>query len=376
DSSGQGNDGDMTGHAATWVVAPKDSTQYGNTLTANGDPTAGPDGKIGVGVVLDGTDDWLYGNYNNFDNASAGTFEFWLYYDTAVAPDGFLTSDNVHPGIHNSGGDDFRVQLDSSSGRVFDLYPNGTISTGVWMHFVATFNSTIAIMYKNGDNVGEDTTPATAYLPFDEATDYIHIGTDREIGGRDVDGTMDEVRISNIVRGAAWITASYETDIDHLLDWGGEETYEETVDWLSGWEGGNRVEFTADHNDIDADLTDFPALVYISTSSGIYSDDISFIFDELDAGGGLGSYPNRKKIAVTKGDGTTQLYVEIEKWDDGATGNERAWLWVKAAGTDSISSATDTDFYFYYDSSQDDNTTYVGDSGSRTEVWDSNYIMV
>jgi hypothetical protein len=133
--------------------------------------------------------------------------------------------------------------------------------------------------------------------------------------------------------------------------------------WLSGW--AKRVKLTIDHNDISASLSNFPFLVYLSTSTGRGSDDVSFVFDELGA--------NSKKIAVTKSDGTNQLYVEIEKWN---SSTEQAWLWVNATGTDSISSTTDTDFYLYYDSAQADNTTYVGDSGSRPEVWDSNYVMV
>ena len=75
--------------------------------------------------------------------------------------------------------------------------------------------------------------------------------------------------------------------------------------WLAGW--SHRVEIAIDSDKIDESLVDFPVLLYLSTSSGLGSTDVSFIFDEL---GG-----NRKKVAVTTSDGTTQCYVEIEKWD-------------------------------------------------------------
>ena len=91
---------------------------------------------------------------------------------------------------------------------------------------------------------------------------------------------------------------------------------------------------------VDSDLTDFPIMVYLSASSGIGNDDVSAVFDELT------SDANRKKIAVTKSDGITELYVEIEKWDDA---NEQAWLSVKVAGANSISSSADTILYLYYD---------------------------
>jgi hypothetical protein len=132
--------------------------------------------------------------------------------------------------------------------------------------------------------------------------------------------------------------------------------------WLSGW--NYRVEITIHSDKIDGALVDFPVLLYLSTSSGIDPDDVSFIFDELGA--------EKLKLAVTTGDGTTQCYVEIEEWDDA---NEQAWLWVKVP---SINSSTDTTLYLYYDSTQPDNTAWVGDTNSTPaeNVWDSDFMVV
>lgn len=134
--------------------------------------------------------------------------------------------------------------------------------------------------------------------------------------------------------------------------------------WLSGW--SKRVKLTIDNTDIDSALTNFPILLYISASSGRNNDDISCVFDELTADA------NRKKIAVTKDDGDTECYVEIEKWDDA---NEDAWLWVKAP---TVSNSADTDLYLYYDSTHADNDTYVGDTNDvvAESVWDSNFLAV
>lgn len=134
--------------------------------------------------------------------------------------------------------------------------------------------------------------------------------------------------------------------------------------WLGTWK--HRVKLTIDAGDIDADLTNFPVLVHISASCGINSEDISFVFDELT------SDANRKKIAVTTSDGTTECKVEIEFWDDA---NEQAWLWVKVPSIDDINN---TDLYLYYDHLQADNDTNVGDVGSTPAkaVWDSNFKAV
>jgi len=130
--------------------------------------------------------------------------------------------------------------------------------------------------------------------------------------------------------------------------------------WLGNWKYRRKI--TIDSSKIDtSDLSHFPVLVYLSSSSGSGSDDVTDIFTELGA--------NSKKIAFTKSDGTTQLYGEIEKWDNG---NNKAWIWVSRDGW-TLANASDTEFYIYFDSSQPDNTTYIGDVGARTEVWDSHF---
>ena len=136
------------------------------------------------------------------------------------------------------------------------------------------------------------------------------------------------------------------------------------ADWLEGWD--QRVKITIDKEDIDNALNDFPILIYISSSSGINNKDITFVFDEVGA--------NSLKIAVTRSDGTTECYVEVEEWD---LGNEKAWLWAKIP---SISHSMDTDIYLYFDNDHVDNTAYIGlcaDGSVPTEqVWNNGFIAV
>ncbi len=134
--------------------------------------------------------------------------------------------------------------------------------------------------------------------------------------------------------------------------------------WLSGW--SKRIKLTIDHTKVDSTLTQFPVMVKLSTASGISALDVSRVFTDLGA--------NKLKLAITQSDGTTENYVEIEKWDNA---NSEAILWVsKSAWT--ISSTVDTVLYLYYDSTHADNNTYVGVVGSTPgkAVWDSNFVMV
>jgi len=101
-----------------------------------------------------------------------------------------------------------------------------------------------------------------------------------------------------------------------------------------------RLSLTIDSTKIDATLTDFPVLVKLSTASGIGDVDVSAVFDELTS-----------------------------------DANEEAWLHVKVP---SVSSSADTILYLYYDSSQPDNTAYIGDTTDAVthNVWDSNFEAV
>jgi len=134
--------------------------------------------------------------------------------------------------------------------------------------------------------------------------------------------------------------------------------------WLDGWD--KRVKIEIDQNDIDNVLSEFPILIHLSSSSGRNNDDVSFVFDEIQ------SDANRKKIAVTTSDGTSQCYVEVENWSDV---DEQAWLWVKVPN---ISNTSDTSLYFYYDSDHADNTDYVDDTntGVSTYVWSDGFRSV
>ena len=133
------------------------------------------------------------------------------------------------------------------------------------------------------------------------------------------------------------------------------------ADWLSD-EWDKRIKLTVDNTKIDAALSHFPVTVILSSTHG------DCVFDELTQDA------NRKKIAFTKSDGTTQLYGEIEKWDDA---NESAIIHVSLSGW-SLSSSADTDFYMYYDVDHADNDTYIGDIDSTPghSVWDSNFKFV
>lgn len=174
-----------------------------------------------------------------------------------------------------------------------------------------------------------------------------------------MDGILDEFQFSHSLRSVDWIKANYYNHFDDFITF---STTEETASWLSSW--AKRIKVTLAPDNVDATLTNFPTLLYLSASSGTGNDDITAIFDELGA--------NSLKLAVTGADGITQQYVEVEKWDNSG---EEAWLWTKVP---SLDDTDDTVLYLYYDSARDNNTDYVGTPGGTPaqSVWDSSFKAV
>lgn len=122
-------------------------------------------------------------------------------------------------------------------------------------------------------------------------------------------------------------------------------------EWLDDW--AYRIKVWSDNTNIDSDLTHFPSIIVLGESVGQLDQDVTPIFDELSLDA------NRFKIAITKIDGLTQIYGDIEFWDNA---NEKAVIHVAKSDLD-ILSASKTELYIYFDSAQADNTTYISDSG-------------
>lgn len=130
----------------------------------------------------------------------------------------------------------------------------------------------------------------------------------------------------------------------------------------------NRIKISVDGSKIEGDLTNFPIFIKVGTGAGTTDRDTSVVSATLASVPGYKS----KSLAITSSDGTTQQYVEIEKWDATTSG---IWMWTKVPA---LSSGTDTNLYLYYDDSMPENTTYVGDVGDvpAMAVWDSNFKLV
>jgi len=329
------------------------------------------DGLYGKAFDFDGTDDVVdFGTLN--PSSSDLTLEFLLNLDQLASDKGSSHHPIVKRDSWAAAGMMWQIHINSANDKLaFTNYTDWTGSQigefdtliqrpGEWQNLAIVHDSGATdYMYADGSLIESHTA-----ITFDSKTDStIYIAANTAAGGGALDGKISEVRISNTVRTPTWLKSTYYSLFDDLL----------YIDWLPGPQGFDStkyIQFFVDHSNIDNTLSNFPVRFRICKQSGIDNIDITRVFNELTVSGT--SYPNRKKIAVTTAGDLAQCYVEIENWDHD---REEANLWIKAP---SISPQQQTEFYLYYDSTADDNTDWVGDTGdvAAQNVWDDNFMAV
>ena len=115
--------------------------------------------------------------------------------------------------------------------------------------------------------------------------------------------------------------------------------------WLAGW--GYRMKITINHDNVDAPLYNFPAMIYLDSTYENF----------------WGHCDSEQNIAFTSSDGTTKLKREIELFDHT---DDNLYAHVKVPY---LSSTVDTDIYIYYDSGSHGQT-------NDTDTWGSDFAGV
>jgi hypothetical protein len=170
-------------------------------------------GKIASGQDFDGTNDYI--NLGTGFPAVGATFtiEGWVWFDT-------LGSLPVVFGRENSTNLDYRIVYDNACGpnrlRI-DISYDGTepgdaqacanAATGIlqWYHFAATKSATQLTFFLNAV---AGTPTATSGTVNQGGGIQTRMGI-RQDGSQDLDGRLDEVRVSNVARSAGWIQTGY-----------------------------------------------------------------------------------------------------------------------------------------------------------------------
>jgi hypothetical protein len=157
-----------------------------------------------------------------------------------------------------------------------------------------------------------------------------------------VDGILDELRVSSKARGAEWILTEYNNQYYTNTFYTVNDEDINPSDW------SYRTPITINSSEVNGDIDGFPVLVHI-TDPDLANDARSDGYD----------------IIFTDWDGKSQLNHEVELFND-TTGELIAW--VRLAN---ISSSSDTTFYMYYG-----NSSISSSMENPEDVWSNGYAAV
>ena len=334
-----------------------DSTSNSNDATPTDyDGDEATTGKIDGADDLDGTSDYIHLTDDTFNSETAGTISAWIKTDDSVGTNIIFGASNTQNKYASRVW--FRVRegllewfVDNSAGTDLIELRSSTLMNDSTLHFVSvTVDASNTYLYVDGvEDVGTNTTcNTTCHYWFDD------IGgtgdTKYDIGAVWYDpqslffnGTLDEVRLSDTGRSAAWVKAEYYSEINGLLS---EDILDTDRYYING-KFNYKIDLTINSSLVDEVLTDFPVLVTLNSTYVNYSNiqnagqDIRFLNDDED----------------------TELSYEIELWNESGD----SFVWVKIP---TISNTSDTIFYMYFDNS------LASDNQNVTGVWDDNFIAV
>lgn len=174
---------------------------------------------------FDGSGDYLIVGDSDFANSIPAldefTVEFWVRFDRTTNFEFLMGSRNTGLGtpgwaIQYRGDTDDKINLFYTNGGVtYELETTTTFTSGTWYH-IAWVKPNDGNLYVYVDGTQEDSNTEPTYV---DASEPIWIGR-RQNGSGDLDGYIDEVRISDIARYTSGFTPSttpFENDDNTLL---------------------------------------------------------------------------------------------------------------------------------------------------------------
>jgi len=201
----------------------RDSTSHANAGLPENGLALGAPGQIGGAIGFAGDDDRLHvlQDASLDSTATLGTLELWVEWANPANGDfqRLLMQSNTFAGDSTgfewavqSGGDYYYYPSDA--GGQNDNLVTAPFTAGVWHHVAVSqeFATKTVVMYVDGAAV----TPVQINIPTEWVTlaspgDWFWGGS----GSRSLfAGTLDEIRVSNVIRDPGWIATEYRNQLD------------------------------------------------------------------------------------------------------------------------------------------------------------------
>ena len=251
-------------------------------------------GQIYNCLDFDGADDYInVGTDSSLKLTSAFTIEGWFngMTDTGVNDrgpifvSGFAWGDNIGirvQGFHQA--TDKRARITYGNGTYMSyIDSDNDIDENTWTHIVVTYDGTTLKLFINGVKQTDEAIINIAYN-----SNAAIIGANPDNNEQRFNGSIDEIRVSSVVRSLDWIITEYNNHHDptSFYSIGSEEIY---AYWWADASFLKKKDIAIDHNkfsSVETDqLVDFPFLLELYDSdlkTGVLGDgnDILFFDDE------------------------------------------------------------------------------------------------
>lgn len=235
-------------NSTSWL----DSTSNAVNGTAYGDATTTTSGQIGTAGTFDGTGDYLQMSSDPLRNKPQVTVSMWVKASSATisGTEQFIVDT---PGggylamflARATGGGYNNFLLGMDSGSNSDVFSTTLANTTNWYYVSGVYDGSYERLYINGIQEGTPkarTGNTYSYTP----PQPLYINSNNSSG--DFPGIIDEVRISNKARSAAWIKADYNSQNNTLLTFNKEETGTGPVVWYKFDEGQGTTAYDSSNN--------------------------------------------------------------------------------------------------------------------------------
>jgi hypothetical protein len=345
-------------HLSGATLSVTDSTGLNTTTNTGFSSTNGKIDGAGINTTTSGGNNISAGDVSALNSAAAFTIDSWVKFtafDSASGINAVISKGS----IYNYGND--LLLFAGSDGTLTLQVDNGSdggatgsvLSTNTWYHIISVFdgsqtgNANRLKVWLNGQqevlNFNTFSVPATtAAMGGSSFTigNYVAAGNVTPLHG-----ALDELRISNIARSAAWIKFEYNNmnSAGQELTWEGTGTSAaEKV--ISGWP--YKKKFTVSAGNVDENLSNFPLYVKVRADSDLGRDALSTGYDiRFTTSTGVLLPYEREQYHVSSGSGSGDFWVKVPF----------------------LSATTDTDLYMYY------GLAGAADGSESTNVWDSSY---
>lgn len=226
--------------AETSGTNTNDSTSNNNdgTKLSATEPNPTTSGQINGAQDFDGTNDLItISNFpNTFDFNGAFTLSLWIQKTTSAANKDLISNwrfANIG-GVSNHGmflefaeADKLRFTYRNNGTGVFDFGQSSTITDSALHHVVAVYDPSLgsanARVYLDGSQMSVTANATSTFSITGRSTLIGSLDGGADSFNRYFDGLIDEVKISNTARSAAWIAASYKSETDTFNTYNTEE---------------------------------------------------------------------------------------------------------------------------------------------------------